>query len=61
MGVSAGEELLKDVRFADDQTIVASSEVGLQNTVDNLNKRSKTNDWRHVPEDSRKTCAARLP
>ena len=36
-----GGKLLKDVRFADDQGMVASTENGLQRLVDRVNETSK--------------------
>ena len=36
-GIMIGGKLLKDVRFADDQGMVAGSEVGLQKIMDGLN------------------------
>src|SRR5690349_25101055 len=36
-GIKIGGKLLKDVRFADDQSMVAGSEVGLQKIMDGLN------------------------
>ena len=36
-GIKIGGKLLKDVRFADDQVMVAESEVGLQKIMDGLN------------------------
>lgn len=41
-GLSVGGDLLKDIRFADGQAMVASSKAGLQNVMDSLNERSKT-------------------
>ena len=40
-GVKVGGKLLKDVRFADDQGMVASSEAGLQKLMDGLVKAAK--------------------
>ena len=39
-GVNVGGELLKDIRFADDQAMVAETEKGLQNIMDGLNEAS---------------------
>ena len=39
-GVNVGGELLKDIRFADDQVMVAETEKGLQNIMDGLNEIS---------------------
>jgi len=48
-GVVVGGELMKDVRFADDQAMIASSEKGLQKLMDSLNERSKAYDMKiHV-------------
>jgi hypothetical protein len=40
-GVKVGGELLKDVRFADDQAMVASTERGLQKIMDGLTTTAK--------------------
>lgn len=40
-GIKIGGKLLKDVRFADDQAMVASSEEGLQKIMDGLNRTAK--------------------
>src|SRR3981189_2535758 len=40
-GIRVGGELISDIRFADDQAMVASSEVGLQRLIDRLNAVSK--------------------
>ena len=37
--VAVGGELLKDVRFADDQAMVANSEAGLQRLMDSLSAK----------------------
>ena len=40
-GVRVGGDLVKDVKFADDQGMVASTEVGLQRQIDALNSTAK--------------------
>jgi DNA-binding protein YbaB len=40
-GIRVGGELISDVRFADDQGMVASSEIGLQKLMDQLNTVAK--------------------
>jgi len=40
-GVNVGGKLLKDVRFADDQGMVANTENGLQKLMDRVNETSK--------------------
>ena len=40
-GVRVGGELVKDVKFTDDQGMVASTEVGLQWQIDVLNSTQK--------------------
>ena len=40
-GIRVGSRLLRDVRFADDQAMVASTERGLQNIMDRLNKTAQ--------------------
>ena len=40
-GVRVGGSLLKDIRFADDQGMVAETEQGLQNMMNRLNDLSK--------------------
>ena len=40
-GVKVGGSLLKDIRFADDQGMVAETEQGLQNIMDRLHDISK--------------------
>ena len=40
-GVKVGGRLLKDVRFADDQGMVADSELGLQRLMDGLVRTAK--------------------
>ena len=37
-GINIGGNLFKDVRFADDQGMIASSEAGLQKIMDGLNE-----------------------
>ena len=43
-GVRVGGEVVKDVRFADDQGMVASSGEGLQRMMDGLNETAKRYD-----------------
>ena len=43
-GVRVGGYLLRDVRFADDQGLVANTEKGLQKIMDRLNDTSKAYD-----------------
>ena len=45
-GVKVGGELVKDVRFADDQGMVASTEKGLQEVMDGLNETAKRYDMK---------------
>jgi hypothetical protein len=45
-GVRVGGELVKDVRFADDQGMVASTEKGLQEVMDGLNETAKRYDMK---------------
>ena len=45
-GVKVGGQLLKDVRFADDQGMVASTEAGLQKIMDGLVETAKLYDMR---------------
>jgi len=45
-GVVVGGELIKDVRFADDQGMVASTEQGLQKLMDGLNSVAKKYDMK---------------
>jgi hypothetical protein len=45
-GVRVGGELVKDVRFADDQAMVASTEVGLQRLMDGLITAGKKYDMK---------------
>jgi Reverse transcriptase (RNA-dependent DNA polymerase) len=45
-GVRVGGELSKDVRFADDQGMVASTEQGLKKVMDGLNEAAKTYDMK---------------
>lgn len=45
-GVKVGGEIIKDVRFADDQAMVADSEVGLQNQMDSLARTAEEYDMR---------------
>ena len=48
-GVTVGGELLKDVRFADDQAMVASTEAGLQKLMESLSSKCKEYDMKiHV-------------
>src|SRR5207244_11347200 len=39
-GIKVGGKLIKDVRFADDQGMIAKSEAGLQKIMDGLNSTS---------------------
>jgi hypothetical protein len=45
-GVSVGGELIKDVRFADDQAMMACTEQGLQEVMDGLNGTAKRYDMK---------------
>jgi len=45
-GVRVGGELVKDVRFADDQGMVASTEAGLQRMMESLNETCKRYDMK---------------
>src|SRR6218665_3820086 len=45
-GIKVGGKLLKDVRFADDQGMVAGSEGGLQKLMDGLNRTAKEYDMK---------------
>src|SRR5260221_5122650 len=45
-GIRVGGELISDVRFADDQGMVASSETGLQKLMDRLNENAKKYDMK---------------
>ena len=45
-GVRVGGELVKDVKFADDQGMVASTELGLQRQIDALNSTAKKYDMK---------------
>ena len=45
-GVRVGGELLKDVKFADDQGMVAQTEKGLQTIMDALSKNGKEYDMK---------------
>src|SRR6218665_2715647 len=45
-GIKVGGELVKDVRFADDQGMVAGSEGGLQKLMDGLNRTVKEYDMK---------------
>src|SRR5918996_5341667 len=43
-GIKVGGQLITDIRFADDQGMVDNTEVGLQRTMDRLNKTAKEYD-----------------
>src|SRR6218665_1061957 len=45
-GIKVGGKLVKDVRFADDQGMVAGSEGGLQKLMDGLNRTTKEYDMK---------------
>ena len=45
-GVRVGGELVQDVKFADDQGMVASTEFGLQRQIDALNSTTKKYDMK---------------
>ena len=45
-GIKVGGELVKDVRFTDDQGMVAGSEGGLQKLMDGLNRTAKAYDMK---------------
>src|SRR6218665_2092002 len=45
-GIKVGGKLVKDVRFADDQGMVAGSEGGLQKLMDGLNRTAKEYDMK---------------
>src|SRR6476469_603139 len=45
-GVRVGGELIKDVKYADDQRIVANTEAGLQSLMDRLNITAKHYDMK---------------
>ena len=46
-GIKVGGKIVKDVRFADDQRMVAGSELGLQKQMDGLNRTAKEYDIWH--------------
>src|SRR6476469_9791408 len=43
-GIRVGGELMKDVKYADDQGMVANTDAGLQSLMDSLNATAKHND-----------------
>src|SRR6476661_8445162 len=45
-GIRVGGELIQDVKYADDQGMVANTEAGLQSLMDSLNTTSKHNDMK---------------
>src|SRR6476469_436217 len=45
-GIRVGGELIKDVKYADDQGMVANTEAGLQSLMDSLNTTAKHNDMK---------------
>ena len=45
-GISVGGELIKDVKYADDQGMVANTEAGLQILMDSLNTTAKHYDMK---------------
>ena len=49
-GIRVGGELVKDVKYADNQGMVASAEAGLQTSTDSLNTTAKHYDMK-VKED----------
>ena len=57
-GVKVGGEMVKDVRFADDQAMVANSEAGLQRQMDSLVNTAKDYDMKI---NSKKTKTMRCP
>src|SRR6218665_3927494 len=56
-GIKVGGKLVKDVRFADDQGMVAGSEGGLQKLMDELNRTAKEYDMK---ENIKKTKVMKL-
>src|SRR5207245_2071883 len=59
-GVRVGGELISDVRYADDQGMVASSEIGLQRLIDRLRNTATTikkySMKLHVKKDKKYGC-----
>jgi hypothetical protein len=45
-GVKVGGELVTDVKFVDDQGMVASTEEGLQNIINKINETAKNYDMK---------------
>src|SRR6476619_3543652 len=45
-GIRVGGELIKDVKYADDEGIVANTEAGLQSLMDSLNTTAKHYDMK---------------
>src|SRR6476619_3133592 len=45
-GIRVGGEIIKDVKYADDQGMVANTEAGLQSLMDSLNTRAKHYDMK---------------
>ena len=43
-GIRVGGELIKDVKYADDQGMLANTEAGLQSLMDSLNTTAKHYD-----------------
>ena len=45
-GIRVGGEIIKDVKYADDQGMVANTEAGLQSLMDSLNTTAKHYDMK---------------
>ena len=45
-GIRVGGDLIKEVKYADDQGMVANTEAGLQTLMDSLNTTAKTYDMK---------------
>ena len=53
-GIRVGGELIKDVKYADDQEMVANTEAGLQSLMDSLSTTAKHYDMMTVAQFGRR-------
>src|SRR6478736_1127386 len=58
-GIRVGGELIKDVKYADDQGIVSNTEAGLQSLMDSLNTTAKHYDMKIIIEKAKAMVVSR--
>ena len=58
-GISVGGHIIKTIRYADDKAVVANSQKGLQQLMDNLNKVIREFGMKINVKKTKVTCTRR--